>query len=172
MPGNNPKSHRDGLEAITFCRHRQPPFRPFVSAAVSAAIRCRLSPVRTSAGSSQRPLPLYRPDFPRRSPELDERSLKPLDSPFADLRIRPSDRLGFEICYSLSTGQASDRWDSPGNAPVTGDHLGYERSVLWQWGLAGDHRLLEHEASPGSTWGPSELAGSTWGLGCRLGHGM
>ncbi|KAK8574765.1 hypothetical protein V6N12_062447 [Hibiscus sabdariffa] len=44
---------------------------------------------------------------------------------------QPSDRRGFEICRSPSTGQASDRWDSMSELPNVGNHEAERVELAW-----------------------------------------
>ncbi|KAL4342527.1 hypothetical protein GQ457_08G017290 [Hibiscus cannabinus] len=59
--------------------------------------------------------------FPRYPPEVDENGLEATVIDGSDLSYPPLDHLGFEICRPPVPSLPSDRWDSPGNAPVTGD---------------------------------------------------
>ncbi|KAL4290369.1 hypothetical protein GQ457_14G013330 [Hibiscus cannabinus] len=82
--------------------------------------------LRTSTEPPRRPLSFYQLSFPRHSPKLGENGFETLDSSSPDLLRPPSDRNENEICCSPSTGQASDRWDSPFAAPITGNRKGQD----------------------------------------------
>ncbi|KAL4366311.1 hypothetical protein GQ457_05G010810 [Hibiscus cannabinus] len=73
--------------------------------------------------------PLFIPDSPERA-KTPRIGIRPYGVGRTKHRRPPSDRLGSEICCSPCLDDPLHRWDSLGNAPITGNHQGRQWSSL------------------------------------------
>ncbi|KAL4369272.1 hypothetical protein GQ457_05G016850 [Hibiscus cannabinus] len=73
--------------------------------------------------------PFFIPDSPERA-KTPRIGIRPYGVGRTKRRRPPSDRLGSEICCSPCLDDPLHRWDSLGNAPVTGNHQGRQWSSL------------------------------------------